>query len=308
MRILIIKPSSFGDIVHALLVVDRIRTQIPDVEIDWVARDIFAGMVEASGLARKVLRFERSPGGFLRVCREMRKEIYDVTLDMQGLARSGIMTFFSRSKMKIGRYDAREGSKFFYRVKVPIPPGPPPYHAVEILRQFQRPLGLYDLDPEALSFPNSPKLPEGPPPGSILLFPESRRAEKEWQGFADLAQSLAKRFPDRTIGWLGTGKEPLAEKGDFPETVVDYRGKVPLASLPSVMREAAVVVANDSGPMHLAAAMDRHVIAVFGPTDPKLYGPYPFDKPENVSIRGEQGDLKNVSVEAVEEAVLRLVL
>ncbi|MGE9291084.1 MAG: glycosyltransferase family 9 protein [Puniceicoccales bacterium] len=241
------------------------------------------------------------------MCREIRRETYDVTLDMQGLARSGMMTFASRAKLKIGRFDGREGSRFFYGVKAPIPAGPPPYHAVEILRQFQRPLGLYDLDPEELSFPGSPVLEDGPPPGSILLFPESRRAEKEWKGFVELADGLGQAYPERTIGWLGTGKEPMAPGRKMPENVVDLRGKVPLASLPAIMREAASVVANDSGPMHLAAAMKRPVVAVFGPTDPKLYGPYPFENPGNVSIRGEGEDLSRVTVEEVKNSVSRLV-
>ncbi len=303
MRILIIKPSSFGDIVHGLLVADRIRAQIPAVTIDWVARDIFAGMVEASGLARRVHRFHRSTGGFFRVCREIRREVYDITLDMQGLARSGLMTFFSRAKMKIGRFDAREGSRLFYRVKVPPPPGLPPFHAVDILRQFQRSLGLYDLDPGELTFPDSLATNLGVPPGSILLFPESRRAEKEWGGFAELAKRLARRFPDRTIGWLGTGRGTLPVEGQLPDNLVDFRRKIPLVSLPASIREASVVIANDSGPMHLAAAMGCPVVAVFGPTDPRQYGPYPFDRPENISIRGGGGNLSDVSVPAVEKAV-----
>tara|TARA_R100000027_G_scaffold67687_1_gene67785 strand:+ start:3750 stop:4697 length:948 start_codon:yes stop_codon:yes gene_type:complete len=307
-RILIIKPSSFGDIIHGLLVAERLRSQIPGVQIDWVARDIFAGLVEASGLVDRVLLFKRSPGGFVRVCREIRQETYDVVLDMQGLARSGIMTFSAKAKVKLGRFDAREGSRFFYKVSIPKPPGPGPYHAVEILRQFQRSMGLYDLDPVALDFAKSAAVPGSPPEGAILLFPESRRAEKEWSGFGELAKRLAAKYPDRTIGWLGTGDGPMGSSGQMPGNVVDYRGKVPLASLPAAMRNASCIVANDSGPMHLAAAMGRPVIAVFGPTDPRQYGPYPENCSTNVSIRGEGGDLSNVSVEEVEESIQNLLV
>lgn len=304
-RILVIKPSSFGDIIHGLLVAERIRSQLPGVQMDWVARDIFAGLVEASGVVDHVLRFKRSPGGLIRVCREIRKGNYDVVLDMQGLARSGLMTFCARAKVKLGRFDAREGSRFFYKVSIPKPPQAPPFHAVDILRQFQRPMGLYDLDPVALDFANSPVPESCPAKGAILLFPESRRAEKEWGGFFDLAERLAGKFPDRTIGWLGTGEEPIGGGKSLPENVVDFRGRVSLASLPAAMRNVACVVANDSGPMHLAAAMGVPVVAVFGPTDPRQYGPYPVDCPTNVTIRGEEGVLANVSVEQVEAAVLK---
>ena len=303
MRILIIKPSSFGDIIHGLVVAGKIKEQLPEARIDWVARDIFAGLVEASALANRVYRFHRSPRGFWKVCREIRGDAYDVVIDMQGLARSGFMTFAARAKIKIGRFDAREGSRFFYKVKTPMPRGPRPFHAVEILRQFQRPLGLYDLEPSKLDFPESPEVTDGPPPGSILLFPESRRPEKEWPHFFALAERLAERYPGRPISWLGTGENELGAGKEIPETLVDHRGKIPMASLPSVIREASIIVANDSGPMHLAAAMEKPVVAVFGPTDPAQYGPYPSSRPTNVSIRGERGDLAKVTVESVQEAI-----
>lgn len=296
-----IKPSSFGDIVHGLLVVDRIRSQAGPAKIDWVARDLFAPLVEASGIASRVIRFQRSPLGFCRVLREIRGETYDLVLDMQGLARSGIMTFWARGKMKIGRFDAREGSRFFYKVKTPMPPGAPPYHAIDILRQFQRPLGLYDLEPGLLDFPDAPPLQTSLPEGAILLFPESRRAEKEWPGFAELASRLAERFPESVIAWCGTGTGSLPSA--VPPKAVDLRGQVSIKQLPSLLREASVVVANDSGPVHLASAMGKPVVAVFGPTDPKRYGPYPVGRDGNVVVAPRNGALADLDGETVLRAV-----
>ncbi len=301
MRILVIKPSSFGDIVHGLVVMDRIRNQLGPVRVDWVARDLFAPLVEGSGLVDRVIHFHRSPGGFLRVLREIRRETYDLVLDMQGLARSGMMTFRARAKMKIGRFDGREGSRFFYKVKAPVPPGPPPYHAVDILRQFQRPLGLYDLEPETLAFPDALPVGSPSPKGAILLFPESRRLEKEWPGFPDLAESLSASYPDRKIGWCGTGSGRLPD--GLSERVTDLRGKVSIGALPVLMREAGVVVANDSGPVHLAAAMGVPVVAVFGPTDPRCYGPYPLERKGHVVVSAEDGDLTRLGSESVLAAV-----
>lgn len=304
MRILIIKPSSFGDIVHGLLIVERIRSQLPEAIIDWVARDIFEGLVESSDLVRRVHRFERSPRGFLRVIKSIRQEKYDFTLDLQGLARSGLMTFFSRSKMKIGRFDAREGARFFYGSKVLPPKSFPPFHAVDLLRQFQRSIGLNDLDPSILEFPQSPTAPEAFDEGIILLFPESRRAEKEWSGFVDLALSLGNHQPDRPIAWMGTSSEPLPSILTELPHFIDGRGLVTLDCLPSVMRKASVVIANDSGPVHLAASMGRPVVAIFGPTDPVKYGPYPLDRESNHVVRAPNGDLATLPVSDVENKVL----
>ncbi len=89
-RILIIKPSSMGDIIHGLLIAEAIKTQLPKVSIDWVVRSEFAGLVQASAVIDHTYIFERAAGvgGFVRLIREVRRERYDALLDLQGLART----------------------------------------------------------------------------------------------------------------------------------------------------------------------------------------------------------------------------
>ena len=123
-ELLIIKPSSLGDIVHGLQVATSLKAQLGDLRISWIVRDIFAPIVRACEAVDQVYVFERNAGtkGFLRLMREVRKVRFDYVFDMQGLLRTGLMTSRTLARRKVGRADAREWSGIFYDEKVPLPP------------------------------------------------------------------------------------------------------------------------------------------------------------------------------------------
>ena len=107
-ELLILKPSSLGDIIHALQVATTIKAQRPDVRISWVVREIFAPIVRASTAVDQTYVFERKGGtkGFLRLTRELRKVKFDYAFDMQGLLRTGLLMSRVHAKHKVGRTDA----------------------------------------------------------------------------------------------------------------------------------------------------------------------------------------------------------
>src|SRR4051812_25015503 len=142
--ILIIKPSSLGDIVHGLQVATSLKAQRPDLRISWVVREIFAPIVRACEAVDRVFVFERNAGakGFLRLTKELRKLKFDYVFDFQGLLRTGLMTSRTHAKKKVGRSDAREMSGLFYDEKVPLPADGKRSHAIDILLQFAPVLGL----------------------------------------------------------------------------------------------------------------------------------------------------------------------
>src|ERR1700722_10605475 len=142
-ELLIIKPSSLGDIVHGLQVAASLKAQLPGLRISWVVREIFAPLVRACGAVDHTYIFERNggPKGFLKLMREVRRTKFDYVFDMQGLLRTGLMTSRTVAKHKIGRSDAREGSGLFYDEKVPLPPDGSRSHALDTLLQFCLPLG-----------------------------------------------------------------------------------------------------------------------------------------------------------------------
>src|SRR3954463_13075635 len=115
-ELLIIKPSSLGDIVHGLQVATSLKAQREDLRISWVVREIFSPIVRACAAIDHVYVFERNAGakGFIRLTKEIRKKKFDYVFDMQGLLRTGLMTSRTLAAKKVGRADAREMSSLFY--------------------------------------------------------------------------------------------------------------------------------------------------------------------------------------------------
>lgn len=299
-KFLIIKPSSFGDIIHGLQMVQGLKEALPGAQIHWVARDTFAPFVEVSTVVDRTFVFKRNRGvrSFLRLMHQIRKERYDYVLDLQGLFRSGLMTFFSRADHKFGRFDAREGSHFFYNSNAPEPPEGQ-VHALEILLQFAKLFGLPAKWSEPLQFYSVGSTPFDFPKTEgqrILMFPESRRPEKVWPHFEKLTQAVFERYPNAYVLWAGASKDKVSFSH---ERFFDFRGETRIEHLPQLIEQVDLVVANDSGPMHLAAAMHRPITAIFGPTKPERYGPYPLSEPRNQVVMADSEDLSLLTPDTV---------
>jgi heptosyltransferase-1 len=305
LEILIIKPSSLGDIVHGLQVATSLKAQRDDLRISWVVRDIFAPIVRACVAVDHVYVFERNAGakGFIRLTKELRNTTFDYVFDFQGLLRTGLMASRTKAKHKVGRTDAREMAGIFYDQKVPLPPEGKRSHALEILLQF---CPVLDAKPELrgnLKFREVEHLPlrfadtrgGGKP---ILMFPDSRRAEKCWGGFKQLTELILKESKNRKVIWAGINY--VHDRSGYPpEQFFNLTGNTSLVSLPALIQRADWVIANDSGPMHLASALGVRVLGIFGPTDPRLFGPYPLNAPGNVVVQAPVGDLKLLSAKEV---------
>lgn len=296
-ELLIIKPSSLGDIVHGLQVIASLKAQQPEWRVSWIVRDLFAPLVRAAAVVDETFVFRRHDGvrGFLRLMREVRRRDYDVAMDLQGLLRTGLMMKWTKARRKIGRADAREGATLFYDDKVGQPSHAEPRHAVEILLPFLAAVGAKAEIQGRLVFREAEKLnlsfmEPWRGLGPVLVFPDSRRAEKKWNGFAQLTALLV-REAGRKVVWAGNEHIPCREA--FPEGMfLNLTGNTSLTSLPALIAKADWVFSNDSGPMHLAAAQGVKTIGIFGPTDPRLYGPYPLNAPTNFALQAPVGDLR----------------
>lgn len=308
-RLLIIKPSSLGDVIHGLLVAQVIRQQNPETHITWVAAGAYAPLVSASTVVDKVLIFERHAGlgAFRKLVAEIRRTHFDYVLDFQGLARSAAMTFLSRAKHKFGRSDSREGSRFFYDKKAPLPAMAHP-HAVDILLAFLPLMGLKKnaVSPLVFRLPQPPfRLPQDFG-RSLLVFPESRRPEKCWPHFAALVSQIAAAQPKRSILWCGSAD--IKSSAPKAQNVINLAGQTQMTDIVWLIAHGGCVLANDSGPMHIAAASGKPVCALFGPTAPESYGPYPLSHPNHLVLHAAGGEMKNLSVELVREALLTKLL
>lgn len=304
-HVLIIKPSSLADIVHGLQVATSMKAQCEGLKLSWIVRDIYAPLVRACAAIDHVYVFQRKGGAkaFLKLVQEVRKTKFDYAFDFQGLLRTGLMTSRVHAKAKVGRSDARELSGMFYDRKVPLPPEGRRSHAVDILLQFCPVLGAKPELRGSLKFREVDQLDlkfaqgrGGSKP--IVMFPDARRADKRWSGFKLLTETILRADRTRKVIWAGT--TVVNDRGSFlPAQFLNLTGNTSLVSLPALVKRAEWVITNDSGPMHLAAALGVPTLAIFGPTDPRVCGPYPLSAPTNVVVQAPVGDLKLLTAREV---------
>lgn len=302
--LLVIKPSSLGDIVHGLQVMQTVARQLPDCRITWVARDRFAPLVEAAPFVHETLHFRRKQGfqGQLEIMKTLRGRQFDAVWDMQGLLRSALMTAAARSPRKWGRADGREGSRFFYDRKIACPDEGGPHHAIRILQGFPEALGLDSEIEFPLHLRPGPAFPwqaffSGDATRNFVIFTDSRGVGKEWRGFNELTRLIWERIPDSRVAWCaGTPQEPETTPPDG--RFLNLTG-CPLDEMIELVRMKSVFIGNDSGPMHLSAAVGNRVLAIFGPTSPLRFGPWPIGSSRTRAIQAPGGVLADLTAAAV---------
>lgn len=296
-RILIVKPSSLGDIIHALPVLAGLHQAYPSAQISWLAGTSFAPLLEGHPLLHEVIPFDRahygrmwrSPGVFLEFLRfvaEVRRRRFDWIIDLQGLIRSGFLAWAGGAQKRVGFADAREFAWVFYTDRVRCPKDAT--HAVARNLAAARVLDLEVDEPE---FPLGLRTQEveaarrlleraarAPLPEFTAVVPGARWESKRWpaEHFATLIDGLQRAGQPPCV-LLGSPDERAVAaevRARCRSAVVDLTGQTSLRELAALLSVAAQVVCNDSGPMHLAAALGRPLVALFGPTDPKRIGPY----------------------------------
>jgi ADP-heptose:LPS heptosyltransferase len=309
--LLVIKPSSLGDIVHALQVVQTFAQERPACRISWVVRERFAGLVQAAPFIHEVIIFRRRDGwkAFLRLLRELRSRRFDAVWDMQGLLRSGLMTAAARAPIKWGRADAREGSGFFYNRRICRPEGEGPHHALDILQQFLPTDGVTPRLDFPLALKDGPVFPwqgffAGDPAKTFVIFTDSRGAEKQWLHFNGLTALIFRSIPDARVAWCAgqPGKPEVVVPAD---RFLNLTG-CPLDQMIALVRQPAVFIGNDSGPMHLSAASGNRVLAIFGPTSPRRFGPYPLEAAKHRAVEAPGGQLDRLDAATVFVALQEL--
>lgn len=274
MKILIVKLSSLGDLMHALPAVHCIKTGL-GASVHWVTQSEYVELVSTFSDVEKVIAFPRknffmNAPGFIR---ELRTESYDMVIDLQGLLKSAVVCSLARTTRRIGPSFHREGASLFYtevagkrnRER----------HAVEQNMDVVHMLGMQSF---AIDFPLELKpvdLDEKPP--LIAICPSSRWISKNWplDSFAELGSRLHEQTGG-TVFILG-GKDEMNACEEMARGIgnaVSLAGRTPLSQLPSLLGRMDLLISNDSGPMHVSVAAGTPVLSVFGPTDPARTGPY----------------------------------
>ncbi|MFO0773128.1 MAG: lipopolysaccharide heptosyltransferase II [Nitrospiraceae bacterium] len=282
-RLLIVKPSSLGDIVHALPTFALLRARYPDAEISWLVKSVWASVLERVPGLDRIWRVGPNLSAWLSTMAQLRQVGFDLVVDLQGLFRSGAATWMTGCPIRVGLANAREGSHLCYTHRVPVPS--PDIHAVD----------RYLLVAQALGCPASPvAFPLRATDADrdrvetalvqagfdrtrpcVAMLTSARWVTKRWPlaSFVTVAQRLREDGVQTIV--IGSeadrvdGRTMAGQAG-----AIDMTGRTSLAELPALLGRVSCVVTNDSGPMHIAAAVGTPVVALFGPTSPQRTGPY----------------------------------
>lgn len=275
MRILVVKTSSLGDLFHALPAVHALRTGL-DATIDWVVNEAYAPLVACFDDVSRVIPFPRH--ALLRqgatFLRELRRNSYDMVVDLQGLLKSALTATLARSPRRIGPSFPREGAHCFYHETAGTPDRR--RHAVEENLDIARHLGL---PPSPPAFPlHLPAMDPGAPRPRIAVLPASRWPTKNWPTahFATALDAIRARC-EASFFLLGAAAEvdTCARLEALTHVHVNNLcGKTGLVEMAALLQAMDLVIANDSGPVHIAAALGVPTITVYGPTDPARTRPY----------------------------------
>lgn len=275
-RILLIKPSSLGDVIHTLPVLSALHHHWPEAEIRWLIHPAWRFLVEEHPGVDQTILFPRDkfrgPAGWLRSISWMRLLMDwkpDLAIDLQGLLRSALFARISGAWQIVGLSDAREGACLFYHKTVSV-------HCCD--HAVTRYLSILDYlgssKPERVDF----ELPLGNLPKTfdakksyIVLHPYARGEGKSLR--PDQIRAFALGANDKRIVLVGRGKTSM----NLPTHVEDWSNRTNLLELIGILRGASFIVSSDSGPMHLATALHpERTLAIHLWSDPLRVGPcYP---------------------------------
>jgi heptosyltransferase-1 len=265
LRILVVRLSSMGDVIHALPAVASLKHSFPRSRVSWIIRPRWMPLVEGNPFVDQVIPLDRSLRSTASTLWRLRAERFDLAVDFQGLVQSALVTAAVRPDRIVGfaRSVVRERfAALFYSTGVETRAA----HAVDRNMDLVTGAGASSL---LRTFP----LPEG--------MPEGRLPEGKFVLACPLAGWGAKQWPVESY-------EEVAALLDMPLVVNGPRDAAPalqrirgamvhlsgIAGLVYATRRAHAVIGVDSGPMHLAAALAKPGVAIYGPTDPARHGPY----------------------------------
>jgi lipopolysaccharide heptosyltransferase II len=290
-RIVLIKPSALGDIVHSLPVLSALRRRFPRAHIAWVVNRAYEPLLLGHPDLDETLPFDRGAarGGWLaaartftRFLRTLRSGRFDLAIDLQGLLRSGLMAWASGAPRRVALSGVREGARWFFTDTVALPR--PGLHAVDRYWCLAEALGAGD-GPKNFHVPVAPtaatwatEVIGSLPRPWLVLAAGSRWLTKRWlpEHFAELAGRAQAEFGGSVLFIGGPDEAHLsaAVRERLHGPSLDLTGRTALPQLAAILARADVMLANDTGPLHLAAALGRPVVAPYTCTKVAWTGPY----------------------------------
>jgi lipopolysaccharide heptosyltransferase II len=282
-KILVIKQRGIGDVILATPVLENLRRAFPRAQIDFLTEKMCAPVVAGHPALNEVLVLDRKEAGAgLRLIQQVRRRRYDAVLDLFGNPRTALLTRLSGAPLRAGfRFRVRQ-----YAYNVKVEPRGDRVHEVEFnldaLRALQIPIVTRKLfvavDAESESFAAQFWHTNGLENRLVIGMNASGGwYTKRWplEAFAQLGARLQRELNAVVLLLWGPGEyeevKTLAQMMHAPSLLAPATSLKQLAAL---LSRLTLLVANDSGPLHLAAAMGTHVVGIYGPTRPDLQGPW----------------------------------
>jgi predicted lipopolysaccharide heptosyltransferase III len=325
-KILLIKLSAVGDVVHTLPVLNKLRRRYPNAQIDWLVTPAIGELLQHHPALHSVIDFTRDTSAppwawpalksYAQLAAKLRPIGYDLVIDLHGQSRSAFLAFATGAPVRIG-FDkerpgawansrkvtesfrkhawqgAREGAWLFYTHHIPLPTLD--VHVIDHYLSVGNLLG-FDASPADFSF----RIPQAAHDRVDALLRQHGVANKQFVVIAPRGNWETKRWPDeksanvarhflqRGYAVVLVGAPPERHVGAniarLAPGVVDLTGETSISELAALIARAAICIAHDSGPMHLAVALGRPVVGLFGPSDTVWAGPY---HRENAVVRAE---------------------
>lgn len=300
-RVCVVMMSALGDAVHVLPIVTALKRHAPATHVTWVLQPGPASLVRGHPAVDTIIEFDKSRGW--QAYRDVRKHLaepFDLVLALQVYFKAGLVTALTRASVKLG-FDRARARDLNWLVTTHRIPSHEPQHVQDQYFEFLTALGV----------PNDrPAWHLGPWPGERAALDErlagltrpmatlvvgASHPEKEWrpERWAELADSLVERYGlhpvlagGRSPRELATERRILADCRHPPSSTLG----VPLRDLVGLLDASALVIALDTGPLHMAVALDRPVISLMGWNNPKRVGPYRRFRDLIVDAYGDPGE------------------
>lgn len=290
-RIVLIKPSALGDIMHSLPVLHALRRRFPHAHLAWLVNRVYEPVLRGHPDLDALVTFDRGAlrqswlGGavaFTDFLRHLRLQRFDLAIDLQGLFRTGLMTLATGARHRVGLSSAREGATWFYNRRIDDTTGV--QHAVDRYAKVAEALGAdgrdktFHLPVDAESKAWAQRLLANCPRPWIAVGVGARWLTKRWppSHFAELTRRAIDRFGGTALFVGAPDEAELAQQAaaQVPNPVCQLTGKTNLPQLIALLSEADVMLANDTGPLHVAVALGRPVVAPYTCTQIDRTGPY----------------------------------
>jgi len=289
-RVLIVKMSALGDVVRALPVASALRRRFPSMHLTWAVEERFAPLLRRHRGVDRVVAFPRLdwgavdrawPAALRRALREVRADTYDLALDLQGLFKSSVIALSSAAPIRVGLQPQREGAWLVSRA-IPVRRR----HEVDRFVDCAVHLGAaaepvdfgLSVEPSAAAAVKRRLHACGVTPSEplIVINPTATGGWRDWpeEHWVRVASALAASGRIVLIGMALYRARHHALTARLRSGAIDLTGETDLSQLVALLARCALHLGPDTGTVHLAAALGRPVVSVYGPTSPWRASPY----------------------------------